>query len=620
MGFSWHWHRMRAMTAGEVWRHAQRRLHQFTDSGRTWTSTRLALEGIAAFPRLPKAEDAPGELREALSQDAQKILAGTWKAFGHLDLRIDDPPKWQYDYLAARDFATTERGFTLNHRELPGGADVKLIWELNRWHQLVRLAMASYVLRDEAARNKCLQWLEDWVVHNPPYRGWNWTSALEVGIRLVQFTWIDPLLGHCAPAATTDRLRRLRQAVLPPHAWYAWRYRSFGSSANNHLLGELAGCLLAIVRWPHLAELVAPLEKLQPNWEREVLAQFARDGGNKEQALNYHLFSFELCWQVLKAFDATGRHVSASVRERLTRASEFFRDVQVSSEPWDYGDSDSAFVTPFFALDAVAEWHRWLVAPTSITPIRYWIGDPPCSDREPGGVWKTYPDTGVAVLKLGPWWLRWDLSPLGYLSTAAHGHLDALHLSLWLRGVAFVVDPGTGAYYSDPDLRARLSSRSAHNAPCPDGLNTPHRMGPFLWVGHHPRPRVQVTDSVAAAELDLGDTRIRRRINGMDGRGWQVEDECLCADGRSAPFTVRWQFAPGTQVTEFEQRKFSAARGGAAITIEVGPNWAATALGEGVVSPAFRKACPAPFLELKARPSGDEHGHFRTTFLACAPT
>jgi len=480
--------------------------------------------------------------------------------------------------------------------------------------------MASYVLGDETARDKCIQWLEDWVVHNPPYRGWNWTSALEVGIRLVQFTWMDPLLGHSAPAAITERLRSLREAILPPHAWYAWRYRSFGSSANNHLLGELAGCVLAIVRWPNLAELVAPLRKLQLYWEREVLAQFAPDGGNNEQALNYHLFSFELCWQVLKAFDTSDRQVSAAVRERLTRAGQFFGDVQVSSDPWDYGDSDSAFVTPFFAIDAVAEWHRWLVAPASTTAIKYWMGEPPCYERGPGGTWRTYHEAGIAVFNLDPWWLRWDVSPLGYLSTAAHGHLDALHLSLWLGGIALLVDPGTGAYYSDPELRARLSSQSAHNGPCPEGVNTPYRMGPFLWVGHHLRPKVQATGTVGVAELDLGDARIWRRISGMDGRGWEVEDDCLRGDGRSAPFTVRWQFAPGTQVTKLEERRFSVARAGAVITIQVGHNWATTALGEGIVSPAFRKACAAPFLELKARPSDDEQGHFRTTFLACAPT
>jgi hypothetical protein len=145
-------------------------------------------------------------------------------------------------------------------------------------------------------------------------------------------------------------------------------------------------------------------------------------------------------------------------------------------------------------------------------------------------------------------------------------------------------------------------------------------MGPFLWAGHHATPRFQATGMVGAADLDLGGTRIWRRISAKDGSGCEVEDDCFRGDGRSAPFTVRWQFAPGSLVRELEERRFSVARAGAAITVQVGHNWAATALGEGIVSPAFRKTCPAPFLELTARPSGDQRSHFRTTFLTCSPT
>src|SRR6185312_7146055 len=103
-------------------------------------------------------EDAPAVFREALRRDVREILAGRWKVFGHLDLKVDDPPRWHRDYLAGQDLATSESGFKLDHRELPQGADVRLIWELSRWHQLVRLAMASYVLEDETARHKCVEW------------------------------------------------------------------------------------------------------------------------------------------------------------------------------------------------------------------------------------------------------------------------------------------------------------------------------------------------------------------------------------------------------------------------------------------------------------------------------
>ena len=54
---------------------------------------------------------------------------------------------------------------------------------------------------------------------------------------------------------------------------------------------------MATARWPELAKCGASLEELRRLWEHEVLAQVAEDGGNKEQALNYQLFSWEFCWQ-----------------------------------------------------------------------------------------------------------------------------------------------------------------------------------------------------------------------------------------------------------------------------------------------------------------------------------
>jgi hypothetical protein len=236
--------------------------------------------------------------------------------------------------------------------------------------------------------------------------------------------------------------------------------------------------------------------------------------------------------------------------------------------------------------------------------------------------WRVYPESGIAVYQADPWWLRWDLSPLGYLSTAAHGHLDALHLSLWFRGVALVIDPGTGAYYSDLQLRGWLSSRAAHNAPCPQGTERPRRLGPFLWAEHHPIPQFHATGPTAAvADLDLWGIRLRRRITTIDdGRGFEVEDGCSGQDGRSIPFRVRWQFAPDSSVVELAVRRFWVERAGVGITVQVGENWASANLSEGVVSPAFRKTCHAPFLELTARPGGDRPELSYTAFLAHSDT
>jgi hypothetical protein len=663
------------MGPAEIAAHARKKIYQWLDARGMPDRPSPELDSSTGFPKLPRPEDAPPILREALARDTKEILAGRWRAFGHLEIQVDDPPAWHKDYLVGKNLATNESAFKLNHRELPGGADVKLIWELSRWHPLTRLAMAARVLGDERAAPKCVEWLADWVQHNPPYRGWNWTSGLEAGMRLVQFTWMDALLDKALPASrrqgsspgsanrpsdaenTLDgrdagaALARLRREILPAHVWFTWRYRSFGSSANNHLIGELAGLILAVARWPELSRWAAPLHRLHRLWEREVLAQFAEDGGNREQALNYQLFSWELCWQARSALLAAGHRISSEVEERLRRAARFFWEVQVRREPWDYGDSDNAFVSPFFVLEksALIEWRDWVSRSTTNAggALDYWLGDPPMFSPALGrgdpvhtvrrDIWSIYPQSGYGICESGYWWLRWDLSPLGYLKTAAHGHLDALHLSIWLKGVAIVVDPGTGAYYADPRLRTWLASRDAHNGPTPTLRFSPVRLGSFLWSKHHEAPRWNaggVGGLEAHWQLSTG-SMCRRVVRLEKQDGWQVEDSLQARTG-PADFSVRWQFAPGAYLKQLSERRLLVKRDNVSVIVELGPEWAEVRIAEqehagvltsistqeleaqfaGSVSPAFRKVEWAPFLKLVARPERDKTCVFRTTFLA----
>jgi hypothetical protein len=626
---------------------------------RDWGGVSLEVSG--GFPNLTDRKAAPPSLRLALEKEMQAILKGHWIAFAHVPITVDDPPKWHRDYLAGQDVPTSQSAFQLNHRKLPGGADIKMIWELSRWFHLVRLAQAGWLLENETAVLKCVRWLEDWGLHNPPFVGWNWTSALESGIRLIQFAWIDALL-----AGLVERLGlgaewdRLRYEILPPHVWFTWRHKSFGSSANNHLLGELSGLIVATSRWKNLQEWGAPLAELQLSWEREVLSQFAPDGGNREQALNYHLFSFEFSWQARNALMAAGLKVGEAVEERLARAAEFFLDVQVPSDPWDYGDSDNGFVTPLFEQDGRAgeEWYEWLegkrggaigfwlgAAPLTLTPA---LAHAPALHSDPAvkesGNWRVFAESGIAVQCAADWTLRWDFSPLGYLSTAAHGHLDALHLSIWFRGIAMIVDPGTGAYYADEKVRKYLSSWEAHNGPRIVGVDWPRRLGPFLWSDHHSPPTWEATGAdKMTAQLRLLDTPragmlpklLSRSIARIDsGDGWLVEDVNETGVGI---VSVRWQFPPGSVLTQHSEGLLQLERNGQSIWIQVEapeikayPHSGSSRREEahirseppyvgcyGICSPSFRRIERGPYLELS---SSHKPCLLRSRFLASRPS
>jgi hypothetical protein len=62
-----------------------------------------------------------------------------------------------------------------------------------------------------------------------------------------------------------------------------------------------------------------------------------------------------------------------------------------------------------------------------------------------------------------------DCGPLGYLGIAAHGHADALALTLSVGGEPCLVDPGTYAYWQERKWRDYFRGTSAHNTVRVDG-------------------------------------------------------------------------------------------------------------------------------------------------------
>jgi hypothetical protein len=655
----WYWNRLHAMSARECVLRVQKLVFQWQDRLAAPVGAAGADPGTdTGFPLLPPAERAHEIFRQALEKDAREILAGHWTVFEGLKLQVDDPPQWDKDYLANIEVPTRELSFKLNHRSLPKTADIKLIWELSRWNQMVRLAQAAYVLHDAKALHTVLRWLDDWCRNNPTFQGWNWTSPLETGLRLIQYVWIDALLDAAIRAIGTNenvsnpgdrtgspqaQLQSLRQRILAPHVYFTWRYRSLGSSANNHLMGELAGVACALARWPKLAQWAKPLEDVSRLWQRETLAQFASDGGNREQALNYHLFSFELCWQARAALLAAGMRIAPEVEERLQKAIQFYATVQSHYEPWDYGDSDSAHVTPFFVQESLSrlEWRLWMISSEASPAITYWMGAAPAVklpfsspvSSTPGANstdWTIYRESGMAVRSFKEWFLRCDISPLGYLSTAAHGHLDALHLSVWHRGQALIIDPGTGAYYGDKKLRQHLASWKAHNGPHLNQSHFPRRLGPFLWAKKHERPEcLEASPELLRVRLALPSTRLVRSVLRLNDReGWMIEDQI--EPGSHQPlegFSVHWQFAPGTQVKALDKRFFILQRNDLEYRMELEGQWSSVILHEaaegrgtdqlmtpGICSPGFRQATTGPWLQLKSGAATDQPHRMRLWF------
>src|SRR5919197_6256379 len=100
--------------------------------------------------------------------------------------------------------------------------------------------------------------------------------------------WIRRLLHGWDGAASLFEGNRTFLRQLNHHQEWLDRLPSHGSSANNHLLAEMAGQFAASCAFPAFPESAAWREHAAAGLRRELLRQTFPSGLNRELASGYH--------------------------------------------------------------------------------------------------------------------------------------------------------------------------------------------------------------------------------------------------------------------------------------------------------------------------------------------
>lgn len=533
---------------------------------RTATDRPVLLDRGAAGTIAATAPAATADLLAA----AERVAAHRFAFFAHPEVTLADPVDWHHDPLAGHDWPRVPAR-RLDHRTAP--ADVKWIWELNRLQHLPWLAEAWLLTgRDELAAEAFAQ-LDSWLDANPVGVGIAWRGAFEAGVRMISV--LVALQGlRTSPLLTAERLRRV-VVVADASARACWRERSLHSSANNHLVGELAGLAATCLLLPELPDAERRLGRALDALVREAGRQVLPDGAGAEQAVGYQVFTAELVLVVAVLLRASGRPVPAPLTDALTRSGTYLAGLVGRGDPEPrYGDDDEGFAlrlgpepvrTIADHLDVLAAYGaapadlppgagltaRWVAAATTGSPGP--TGLLPDAARDAGSFHA--PHGGLVVLRPAAGErVTVDTGPLGYLAIAAHGHADALAVTWSVGGRDRVVDPGTGSYYGHPAWRRVHRGTAVHATVTVDGEDQSVMAGAFLWSRRAEVTAVAVDldRGVVTAEHD-GYTRLedpvvhRRHVEAPPdaGGGFLVVDVLRAAGEHTAG--VAWPLAPGLQ-------------------------------------------------------------------------
>jgi len=506
---AWKLNRVRCMSAAEI---AHRLLQAAAIRAERWGLLPCEVpEADLAFT--PNAWIDAGARVEAAPYvaAAERFAAGTFDIFALEGIELGSPPRWNRDPRTGVEAPLTF-GKQLDYRDASRVGDCKYLWEPNRHLHLVTFAQAWALTRDPRHAEALKSHLESWFEACPFRMGPNWSSALEAGLRLINWSLAWQLLGGAAsPVFEGEAGRAFRArwlASVYQHAEFVNGHYSLHSSANNHLIGEAAGVYLAAMAWPHWERAEQWHDTARAILEREALLQNAPDGVNREQSTSYLQWTFDLLLLPLLAARANGESFPEAYSRRLESMLEFLAAVMDAggNVPM-LGDADDGFVVrldpsrsfcryrsllaagailfgrPDFKAKARAldDKTRWLLGPGAAEKLEA-LGE--AREVPPR---RAFPDGGYYILGTDfdtPGEIRVvaDAGPLGYREIAAHGHADALSFTLSLGGEEFFIDPGTYAYHTQPEWRAYFRGTGAHNTVRIDGRDQSEPGGSFMWL------------------------------------------------------------------------------------------------------------------------------------------
>ena len=159
----------------------------------------------------------------------------------HRQVALGRTPDWQGDFVAGVHW--DER---LPAREQPivrgDGSDIKIPWEISRLQHLPLVAQAFALTGEPRYRDLIGVQLRDWIAHNPPGFGVNWTCAMEVALRAVSMSWAFELVRR-DPAIGKDFRGHVLWSLFA-HGHYVFGHLEDDAvSPGNHYVSDLLGLI-----------------------------------------------------------------------------------------------------------------------------------------------------------------------------------------------------------------------------------------------------------------------------------------------------------------------------------------------------------------------------------------
>lgn len=375
---------------------------------------------------------------------------------------------WHKDYKSGyvyprKNFNNININFLFNK-----GVEVKFPWDLSRFQYGIDLAINYHSCKNEEYYALFKKLILDWIENNPFMVGVNWVCTMDVAIRATNWVVVANMFGDIF-WRDKDFVALISNSLIK-QAYYIEAFPEIQSKSNNHLISDYSGLFilaLSLKKHPYADRWMGMAIKGLESCMKE---QVFEDGTDFENSIPYHRLTVELFAVPLILKESA---FSDFYKQRLFRMFEFvaaYIDHQGNAPQ--IGDNDSGI---FIKLSKSEEYNHSYLLSLGEAIYEHSFG----WDRDTAYIpFLANLKSKIRIDKVrdcrksicfensGYYFLKNENIAISLFcpqTNAGHRHFDTGSFTLSYKGNPIVVDPGSGCYTSNWEVRKILRDYPSHN-------------------------------------------------------------------------------------------------------------------------------------------------------------
>ena len=203
----WYKNRLAAMSGREIAWRIEEALRRKKD-GLGAESLIATFRDYGPLPEIPdlrstlESWQVPDSLLQQWAEDAELAHTHAFVLLGQIWPKTTQNDIWHLDPYSKTLWPRDAFCFAIDYRHGSNKGDIKFVWEVNRLQYLQPVAALAFKRRDKELALFCLSEIESWIDTNPPFKGVNWNSGIELVLRVISLLTVTTLTQEYMSRAT----------------------------------------------------------------------------------------------------------------------------------------------------------------------------------------------------------------------------------------------------------------------------------------------------------------------------------------------------------------------------------------------------------------------------------